>query len=112
MQAEGVPRARRLRRDLTFAEAALWRVLRDRRADGLKFRRQVPVGPYVADFACLSSRLVVEVDGGIHRLRQDQDAVREAWFVDQGFRVLRFTNEQVLASPGEVRAALRQAARA
>ena len=112
MQQLGIPRARRLRRDSTLAERALWTLLRDRRLDTLKFRRQVPIGPYVADFACMASRLVVEVDGGIHRLKQEEDASRDAWFAAEGFRVLRFGNEQVLHDGDAVLAAVRQAAAA
>ncbi|MBB6309544.1 endonuclease domain-containing protein [Xanthobacter tagetidis] len=86
-----VARARTLRRSMTDAEARLWRLLRDRRFDGAKFRRQVPAGPYVADFLSFGHRLVVEADGGQHAgaLR---DAARDAFFRRSGFRVLRFWN--------------------
>ena len=64
------PVARRLRQDATDVEAALWQRLRGRQIEGAKFVRQFPIGPYVADFACRSARLVIELDGGVHRLRE------------------------------------------
>jgi very-short-patch-repair endonuclease len=85
--------ARRLRGQAPSTEQLLWRLLRDRRLDGLKFRRQLPVGRYVADFACLRHRLIVEADGPHHD--QARDAQRDAWLHGQGFRVLRFRNEQL-----------------
>jgi very-short-patch-repair endonuclease len=66
-----IERARVLRKNATDAERRLWRYLRDRQLDGFRFRRQVPLGRYVADFACLSARLVVELDGSQHAERQD-----------------------------------------
>ena len=87
--------ARRLRRDLTPAEAALWRVLRDRRLSSTKWRRQAPIGIYIVDFVCFEHRVVVECDGSQHA-DSASDAVRDAWLVSQGFRVARFWNNQVL----------------
>jgi len=75
-------------------ERRLWEVLRGRRLEGLKFRRQVPIGPYVADFLCLRHRLVVEADGPLHD--PERDAIRDAWLAGQGFRVLRFSNSEVM----------------
>jgi len=72
-----IRRARRLRKSPTFTEAALWPLLRDRAVAGLRFRRQVPIGDYVCDFVCLSARLIVEVDGGIHRLHLERDRRRD-----------------------------------
>jgi very-short-patch-repair endonuclease len=89
--------ARKLRRDMTDAERKLWFLLRDRRLAGFKFRRQVPVGPYVADFACFANRLVVEADGGQHA-DSAHDAERDAWLSAQGFRILRFWNSEILAN--------------
>ncbi|SFS45384.1 endonuclease domain-containing protein [Brevundimonas viscosa] len=107
MQQEGtVRRARRLRKAPTKVEAILWRHLRQRQVAGLRFRRQVPIGPYVMDFACFSQRLVVEVDGGVHDLRTFDDSQRDDWLAGQGFRVLRFTNGQVEKRPHEVIAAI------
>ena len=93
--AAPIARARALRVDLTKAERKLWYALRDRRFAGYKFRRQVPVGPYIADFLCYSARLVVEVDGGQHA-ESARDARRDRWFAQNGFRVLRFWNNEVL----------------
>ena len=87
--------ARRLRRDMTEVEDRLWRELRGRRLDRIKFRRQVPIGPYIADFVCLDAHLVVEIDGSQHA-ELDHDAVRDAELKRRGFRVLRFWNDDVL----------------
>jgi very-short-patch-repair endonuclease len=86
--------ARTLRRRATLTERRLWALLRDRRLDGLKFRRQVPVGPYVLDFVCLAHRLIVEADGPFHD--PAHDALRDQWLITQGFHVLRFTNNEIL----------------
>jgi very-short-patch-repair endonuclease len=90
-----VPAARELRGRETRAEEVLWQELRSRRLDGLKFRRQHPLGPFVLDFCCVERRLAVEVDGGIHDTQQEQDVEREALLVTAGIRVLRFSNEDV-----------------
>ena len=74
-------------------EQLLCRLLRDRRLDGLKFRRQLPIGRYVADFVCLRHRLIVEADGPYHD--EARDAERDTWLRSQGFRVLRFKNAEV-----------------
>jgi very-short-patch-repair endonuclease len=87
--------ARKLRRLSTPAEEALWRELRARRLGGAKMRRQVPLGPYVADFACLAARLVIEIDGAAHRGREEYDARRTAEIEAMGFAVLRFTSVEV-----------------
>ena len=86
-------RARALRRAAPSTEQFLWKRLRDRRLERLKFRRQVPVGPYVLDFVCLRYRLVIEADGPFHDA--ERDAVRDAWLASQGFRVLRFSNHDI-----------------
>ena len=88
--------ARDLRRRQTDAEASLWAALRNRGLDGCKFRRQFPIGPYVADFACLSHRLVVELDGGQHADAIGQDEARAGFLVESGYRVLRFWNNDAL----------------
>jgi very-short-patch-repair endonuclease len=90
-----VARARSLRVNITNAERKLWYALRDRRFAGYKFRRQAPVGPYIVDFICYSARLVIEVDGGQHA-DSARDARRDRWFAENGFRVLRFWNNEVL----------------
>jgi len=87
--------ARRLRKQQTDAEAKLWSCLRRRRLKGLHFRRQSPIGPYVADFVCTDSRVIVELDGGQHTWRTDQDARRTEWLESQGYRVIRFWNNEV-----------------
>ena len=87
-------RARDLRRDMTPQERTLWTKLREvNRMIGTHFRRQAPVGPYIADFAEFGQRLVIEVDGGGHGGPRDQ--ARDAWFGAQGFTVLRFWNGEV-----------------
>lgn len=88
--------ARRLRRDQTDAERKLWFRLRDRRLNGLKFRRQMPLDRYVVDFCCESARLVVEVDGGQHAERLEEDADRTKALEAMSYLVLRFGNNDVL----------------
>jgi very-short-patch-repair endonuclease len=89
-------RARDLRGRDTRAEARLWNSLRDRRLEGWKWRRQVPIGPYIVDFLCLETNLVVELDGGQHAEQVAYDARRTAYLEKQQLRVLRFWNSQVL----------------
>ena len=101
--------ARRLRKNATLAEHKLWRQLRSGGLGGLWFRRQVAIGAYVVDFVCYDARLVVEVDGGQHVERQSQDAQRTAWLKAQGFRVLRFWNNEVLANVEAVKAVIAEA---
>jgi very-short-patch-repair endonuclease len=86
-------RSRTLRQAAPATERTLWRALRGRRLGGLKFRRQVPLGPYVVDFLCLRHRLIIEADGPFHDV--EDDARRDAWLQAQGFHVLRFTNREV-----------------
>ena len=89
-------RERQLRRDQTEAERVLWQHLRDRRLLGWKFRRQHRIGPYFADFACVEATLVVELDGSQHLTQQRHDDARTSFLETQGFRVLRFWNDDVL----------------
>ena len=89
--------ARALRRDATPAERRLWQGLRRHQLGGLKFRRQVPLGPYIADFYCASARLVIEVDG-ISHIDSRSDASRDAWMARQGIRVVRVANRDVLTN--------------
>ncbi len=89
-------RARRLRRQSTDAEEALWWKLRDRRLAGVRFRRQAPIGSYIADFASHERKLIVELDGGQHADRRAYDARRTRWLESRGYRVLRFWNDDVL----------------
>jgi len=89
-------KARRLRTQMTDAEQRLWQHLRARQMLGFKFRRQHPIGPFIADFACLQAGLVIEVDGGQHGELATEDARRTRYLNRQGFRVLRFWNHDVL----------------
>ena len=93
-QRQKIALARRLRREMTDAEHQLWHHLRNRAFTGFKFRRQHPVGPYVADFACLEKRLIVELDGSQH-LDSSPDAIRDRWLGRVGYTVLRFWNNEV-----------------
>ena len=87
--------ARELRRRMTPEEAILWEELRSRRFRKFKFRRQVPVGRFIADFLCLSLHLIIEVDGEIHDDQQEHDREREEYLRECGYRVIRFCNEEV-----------------
>ena len=89
-------RARELRHNPTDAERALWRRLRQRRLAGHRFRRQHLLGPYIVDFFCFQKGLAIEVDGGQHSERTVYDAQRTAWLEAQGYRVLRFWNNEVI----------------
>ncbi len=91
-----VEHARSLRRDATPAEKKLWSVLRGSNVVGFKFRRQQRIGPFVADFACQSARLVIEVDGDSHTAQIDYDARRTEFLAREGYRVLRFANGDVM----------------
>lgn len=91
-----IARARRLRHSATDAERCLWRHLRNRQLKGHKFRRQVPIGGYIVDFACLEIRLIIELDGGQHDAQRAYDERRTQTLEGQGFTVLRFWNHQVL----------------
>jgi len=90
-------RARGLRQSATDAECKLWYRLRSRSIDGLKFVRQEPIGPYVADFVCRERRLVVEVDGSQHA-ESKRARIRDQWFAEHRYRVLRFWNNDVLTN--------------
>ena len=89
--------ARKLRKDMTGAEAKLWSQLRGHRFQGLHFRRQVPCGPYFADFLCQAQRLIVEVDGATHSADREvvYDAARTRFLNERGFHVMRFQNDEV-----------------
>ena len=95
-----VPIARRLRRDMTDAERKLWYRLRNRQVLNCKFVRQLPVGPFVADFACRERDLIVELDGGQHGTAEGAlaDARRTAVLAEHGYRVVRFWNTDVLSN--------------
>jgi very-short-patch-repair endonuclease len=89
-------RARQLRRDQTDVEGKLWSRLRARQLSDAKFRRQYPIGAFIADFCCYERRLVIELDGGHHTEHVDADQSRTDFFVSQGYRVLRFWNNEVI----------------
>lgn len=92
---KAVRSARRLRKRLTDAEAVLWHDLRNRKLRGWKFRRQHPIGPYVADFACPGAGVVVELDGGQHAGARERDRTRDQALHHAGYTVLRFWNNEV-----------------
>ena len=104
--------ARRQRANNVQSEAIIWGAVRDRRCDGLKFRRQAPIGNFIVDFLCAERRLIVEIDGPSHDdpERQAADREREHWLKEQGYNVLRLPNELVIASTelavARIRAAL------
>jgi len=94
---ETLVRAKRLRREMTGAERKLWGALRSSRLEGAKFRRQQPIGPFIADFVCLEYRLIVEADGGQHAESITDDR-RTAFLESKGYRVLRFWNNDILSN--------------
>ena len=99
-------RARSLRREPTRAERRLWGLLRNRNLDGMRFRRQQPIGPYVVDFFCAEHTLVVETDGISHDGRREQDDRRTAFLELAGYRVLRFLDEDVIQRTNDVMEAI------
>ena len=103
-------RARELRRNQTAAERKLWKSLRLMKPDGFHFRRQAPIGDFVVDFACITSRLVIEIDGGQHNLElgRTSDATRDERLRRRGFTVLRFWNNDVMANPESVMEVVRR----
>jgi very-short-patch-repair endonuclease len=101
----GITRARQLRHNQTGPERAMWSILWGFRNDGWHFRRQQPIGPYHADFACLHAGLIVEVDGETH-VDEHRDFVRDDYMRSRGLHVLRFTNDDVLHHPDAVYTAI------
>ena len=93
-------RARALRQDLTKAERTIWYGLRAHRLDGASFRRQTPIGPYIVDFVSHAAKLVIEIDGGQHfeEGHEARDKRRDAFLAAKGFRVLRFSNHDVMTN--------------
>jgi very-short-patch-repair endonuclease len=88
-------RARELRQPMTRAEARLWQHLRRRQLNGYYFRRQHPISSFIVDFYCAKARLVVEVDGDVHVMQEEYDTVRTEWLEERGYRVIRFTNDEI-----------------
>lgn len=91
-----VARSRTLRTHMTDAERKLWKHLRNKQLNGWRFRRQHPIGNYIADFACIECKLVIELDGGQHATQQSYDAIRDQHIKEQGFTILRFWNHDVM----------------
>lgn len=94
-----------MRKAPTEAERALWHILRAKRLSGWKWKRQQKLGGYIPDFVCFGARLIVEADGSQHA-DSDYDAVRDAWLKSQGFRLLRFWNNDILNNPEGVATAI------
>jgi len=89
--------AQKLRNNSTDTEKYLWKYLRGRQLEGFKFRRQHPIGKYIVDFINLERKIIIEVDGGQH-LENKKDELRDKWFEEQGYEVLRFWNNEVLTN--------------
>ena len=94
--------ARNLRKRSTDAENILWKNLRAKRLQGFKFRRQEPIGKYIADFVCYERRVIIKLDGGQHSEESEKDQERDEWFRSERFRVLRFWNNDVLSKTEEI----------
>ena len=92
-------RAREMRHQPNDAESLVWDQLRNRRVGKFKFRRQHPIGKYIADFYCVEAKVIVELDGATHEGREDYDAERQAWLESQGIAVLRVKNQDLYDSP-------------
>jgi len=92
--------SRNLRQKQTVAESDLWKRLKSKQLEGIKFRRQQPIGPYIVDFVSFERKIVVEVDGGQHndKERMEKDEKRTRWLEGEGFQVLRFWNNDVLTN--------------
>jgi very-short-patch-repair endonuclease len=88
--------AKTLRREMTDSEKKIWQMLRSHQIEGHQFRRQVPFGRYIADFVCHEAKLIVEIDGGQHNLSSEREVLRTRFLESQGYRVLRFWNNEVL----------------
>jgi len=91
---------------MTEAERRLWQILRSHQNDGYKFRRQVPISRYIADFTCHEARLIVEIDGGQHDRSSPPEVERSGSLQNEGYRILRFWNNEVLANLDGVHAAI------
>ncbi|MDR2186501.1 MAG: endonuclease domain-containing protein [Azonexus sp.] len=101
--------AKALRQQQTEAEQKLWFYLRGGRFGGVKFKRQKPIGPYVVDFVAVNAKLVIELDGGQHQEREDDDQIRTRYLESLGYRVLRFWNNECLAQTEAMLACIWQA---
>jgi very-short-patch-repair endonuclease len=90
-----------MRREQTDAERKLWFLLRDRRLGAAKFRRQVPIGNYIVDFICLQHKLIVEADGG-QLVENRYDAIRDRWLAEEGYRIVRYGNDEIMKNSNGV----------
>ena len=89
-------RAKEMRQNPTKAENVLWQRLRREQLGGYKFRRQQPIGRYIVDFYCHQTRLIIEIDGEVHAFQEEYDTNRSAWLEAQGYRIVRYSNMDVL----------------
>src|SRR5687768_1981221 len=105
--------ARALRREQTIAEKRLWEQLRNRTLEGFKFSRQVPIGPYIADFVCREKRLIVEIDGATHSTEDElaSDNRRSGFLKSESYNVIRFQNDEIMSGMDEVLTLILQALR-
>jgi len=88
--------SRDFRKEPTPAEDKLWKFLSNRKLIGYKFRRQHPIGPFIVDFCCIQLKLIIEIDGKVHDFQKEYDQEREVYLIDEGYHVIRFSNNQVL----------------
>jgi len=88
--------AKSLRKNNTDIEKLVWRYLKARQFEGIKFRRQQPIGKYIVDFVCFEKKIIIEIDGGQHSVAKERDEERDNWLSGQGFKVLRFWNNEIL----------------
>ena len=95
-------RAGELRKESTPAEAKLWAYLRSLREEGIRFRRQYAIGPYIADFCAIKAKLIIELDGSQHMDQEEYDGARTEFLESRGFRVLRFWNSDVMNKTSDV----------
>lgn len=95
MTSKNASNARQRRKESTVSEGLLWSILRAKQLSGLEFRREHPIGSFIADFACATKKLIVEIDGGYHDLTGEQDIAREQRLRELGWDVLRFTDKDV-----------------
>ncbi|MFQ3574490.1 MAG: endonuclease domain-containing protein [Thermodesulfovibrionales bacterium] len=102
--------AKNLRKRATDVEQLLWSRLRARRYEGMKFRRQHPIGKYIVDFVCLERKLIIELDGGQHAVPEEtlKDKQRDAWLEKEGYTIMRFWNNEVLTNIDGVLEAIRE----
>ena len=96
MQRNLIKRARDLRKNSTDAESLLWKHIRGKQLEELRFRRQCPFEKYIVDFICFEKKIVIEIDGGQHNIDNEKDIIRDNFFISKGYKVIRFWNNEVL----------------